>query len=268
MPTPSRAALTLLWVSLGAVLWSCGDQNALSRLDAGDSTTEAEVARAVEEINERRWDAAIERLLPLDQGQYEVRKYLASAYMGRAGFDAFEWLLRVLAQGASRTGRSALYEAVIQIVGDPDGDGQVTGKELQGRVGDTVLAVRVLAPADRVRSAVRDEVFQGGMYAAINLALIIGGLFQDLDASPMGIARLSEAELEAALDLELILAVAEQVAIDAVLIADLARSFPEHEVEIELSTWLEELGLTDGELTPEDLFCFFRPEHGNCEVSR
>lgn len=111
--------LSFLVVLLTAVALSgCGDTNFLKDIssDSGDSRMEKGLAY----LDAGDYDAAIQELTPLPDSQTK-RKYLASAYLGKSGFDTLE-LISIINENEDNNGdESVLWTAIGELLGGPDG---------------------------------------------------------------------------------------------------------------------------------------------------
>ncbi len=163
-----------------ALLGACGDANLFD--GASDpSGSQAEMEQGLAALDQQSWDEAIEIFSAMDTSDPEVRKYLASAYLGKAGFDTLDLVDRMAQAQETGQADSVAYEAVTDIF-DEDGDGQISATELDEKLGllEKALAVfgidggggaaRMVAAVD-TSGLTDDEIFQAGVLAAIHAVL-------------------------------------------------------------------------------------------------
>lgn len=175
-----------LLVILAVALAGCGDSNLFGGSSDG-SGTQADLEKGLEALDAANWDEAIEVFSSMDTSDPDVRKYLASAYLGKAGFDTLELVDRVAAAQDQGSMQSVAYDAVTQIF-DDDGDGEITEEELGGNLElvAKALAVFGIQPGGAARAAAAvdtggltdDEIFQAGVLSAIHAIL---GVVQQLE---------------------------------------------------------------------------------------
>ncbi|GAB4273715.1 MAG: hypothetical protein Kow0092_29030 [Deferrisomatales bacterium] len=164
---------------LGWGLSGCGDGNVFE--DFSDpSGRQAQIEEALEALDDGQWEEAIATLEVMDPDDPEVQKYLASAYMGRAGFDTLELVDLIAVAQEGNGDDSVLYDSVTGIF-DLDGDGRVTAGEIADpdRAADIQAALAALDDA----SASEDVVFQEGVYAAVQAVVTIAEVIALDDAS-------------------------------------------------------------------------------------
>ncbi|NOY44825.1 MAG: hypothetical protein GXP50_05160 [Deltaproteobacteria bacterium] len=170
------------WLIAAVVLLgACGDANLFD--GASDpSGAQAEKEQGLAALDQENWDEAIEIFSAMDTSDPEVRKYLASAYLGKAGFDTLDLVDRMAQAQETGQADSVAYEAVTDIF-DEDGDGQISATELEEKLGLVEKALAVFGVdvggggAARMAAAVDtsgltdDEIFQAGVLAAIHAVL-------------------------------------------------------------------------------------------------
>ncbi|MBI5016758.1 MAG: hypothetical protein HZB55_14895 [Deltaproteobacteria bacterium] len=176
---------------LGLALTGCGDSNVFEGASSDGSGSEAKVEAGRRALDERRWDDAIDvfgGLYEADHPDADVAKYLASAYVGKAGFDALTLLKEVAEAQKADSGdaESILYDSITRLF-DVDGSGTITTDDLVGSEGKLVLLTKAIgyllpgygAVAPRVAAAsaewtpTKDQTFQGGLYAAVHAVLSV-----------------------------------------------------------------------------------------------
>ncbi len=168
-------------IAVVALLGACGDANLFD--GASDpSGSQAEMEQGLAALDQQNWDDAIETFSAMDTSDPEVRKYLASAYLGKAGFDTLDLVDRMAQAQETGQADSVAYEAVTDIF-DEDGDGQISATELDEKLGLLEKALAVFGvdvgggAAARMAAAVDtsgltdDEIFQAGVLAAIHAVL-------------------------------------------------------------------------------------------------
>ena len=176
-------AVAVLFVTAGLV--GCGSNVFEGVSDSSGSQAQMEEGLAA--LDAERWDEAIEIFSAMDAGDPDVGRYLASAYVGKAGFDALTLVERIAEAQEGNGDQSVLYESVTEIF-DEDRDGVIDTAELEEKMCLFRQALDVLGAggsgASRVLAAVDSsrmtdtEIFQMGLYAAIHAVL---GVVAQLD---------------------------------------------------------------------------------------
>lgn len=184
-----------IWAALAAVglaLAGCGDSNVFSG-SSSDSGSSAKNEEGVAAINDKNWDKAITIYEQLNQSDPtpENRKYLASAYVGKSGFDTLKLTEQIAQNQESDVPESVVYDSVTTIF-DTDGDGVISKAELDEKIAWLGKAIKVFHPsyengavgkvgiletADPVLTD--DEIFQAGICAALHAVLSVVGQLVD-----------------------------------------------------------------------------------------
>lgn len=196
-------ALVVLLVPLGLSLTGCGDTNLLSSLSTG-SSEDSNIERGVEALDAGNWERAIEIFSGLSDSDAK-RKYLSSAYVGRAGFDTLKLIAELdkAREAAESNGGDATYYlwssigAVFENSGEADGF--IPSEEVEAKLLDLENALSVLftgeigndwyalLPPDEGRvGPMADAVlfpnlgdtrfFQAGLYTLLKLQLNVSSL--------------------------------------------------------------------------------------------
>jgi hypothetical protein len=162
----------LLFICL--TLSGCGDSNVFSSL-ADDDTPAARLDQGLAAINAGDYETAIATLEGLDQDDPAVRRYLASAYAGRAGFDAIE-LIDILSRddadysGSDGSAEQKMFDTLAAMFG-ADAEGRIP--ELAGRITDLGNALALLTDDGRADEEGR---FQAGLYGSVQTVLLTADL--------------------------------------------------------------------------------------------
>ena len=182
-----RSAMAGLLVLLAGGLVACGDSN-LFEGSSDSSGRQSQLEEGLAALDAENWDEAIRIFSEMDTSDPDVRRYLASAYVGKAGFDTLELVDRIARAQETGSMESVLYETVTDIF-DEDGDGRIASDELAEKSdlflqalrvlgADTGGAARALAAVDT--SGMTDaEIFQAGVYAAIHAVLSVVEQLED-----------------------------------------------------------------------------------------
>lgn len=189
-----------IWAAVAAVglaLAGCGDSNVFDG-KGDDDTRQSRKEAGVEALNQHSWDEAIaifDDLYDPAQPDPEVSKYLASAYLGKTGFNTLDLVADIAAaqeeDGADT--ESIVYDSVTKLF-DTDGDGVIARDEVEGEGGKLALIQQALeillpgyagverqaatAPAPRPTDGQR---FQAGLYAAVHAVLSVVVQLEDPD---------------------------------------------------------------------------------------
>lgn len=245
----------LLTLALGAALLGCGDGNLFGGL-SDDSSDQGRLERGVEAINEGDWDTAIALLEGLDLGDPEVRKYLASAYVGRAGFDTLELVDRIVtAQDAGSSG-SVLYGAAVELFGDADGDGRISSDDLRAKEADVNRAVELLAAGGGAPAP--EDSFQAGLYASLHAVILVADVIDQPDVSLNAVAGLEDAAVDAAVTDESFDGVQGALERDLELVSAAVESFGDNDVGQDFDAFLTSMGFDDGAVGADDVRAFVK----------
>jgi len=202
------------------LLWGCGGSNLFEGM-SDDDTREAQLDKSLEAIDDGDYEKAVALLEPLYEGNpnnSEIKRYLASAYVGTTDFDTLE-LISEISEDAGNDGddgddggtgdvetdkKDDLYGYIRDIFADERG----YVVELQSKIATVQKAIalllqaessgaKMLGEATRLGSTATVEDFvgvadehlsQAGLYAAIEMVLItieILGDEQMIDGVPV-----------------------------------------------------------------------------------
>ncbi|HSH68318.1 MAG TPA: hypothetical protein VK997_00270 [Deferrisomatales bacterium] len=178
-----RSPGAVLVAVLGLALAGCGDSN-LFEGQSRSSGTQADLEAGLEALDNSDWATAQRIFSGMDQGDPDVRKYLASAYVGEAGFDVLTLVEEIDAAQADGTSDDGIYDMVTSIF--DDGDGKLTDGEIAAKVDlllEALTALHVYDPsvarASRTAGAVSFDTiapenrFQAGLYSAVYVVLAV-----------------------------------------------------------------------------------------------
>lgn len=188
MKRKSFAVLGSILVVIIFLFQGCGDTNMFEGMsdDSGEAARMEELRKNLNSGNFDRVIATLENKANLTD---QERRYLASAYVGKAGFDTLK-LLEEIAKKDESGNDVDVYDIIAGIFGESMDEGQLTSKVyLIGK------ALAVLgAPNMNSRSRYRSESFttsddirlQRGIYAAIHAILNISlKISQNYDLGPV-----------------------------------------------------------------------------------
>ncbi len=176
-----RSAMAGFLALLAGGLVACGDSNLFEGSSDG-SGRQSQLEEGLAALDAENWDEAIRIFGEMDTSDPDVRRYLASAYVGKAGFDTLALVQRIAEAQQAGSTESVLYDTVTEIF-DADGDGVIGSQELEEKSGLFLQALQVLGVggggAARALAAVDTtgmtdtEIFQAGVYAAIHAVLSV-----------------------------------------------------------------------------------------------
>lgn len=144
--TAFMLVFTLL-VPLGLALTGCGDSNLFKSISNGSS--ESKIEEAVEALDEGNYQKAVTILTDASDSDAK-RKYLASAYLGLAGFDTLELIAvideaREAAENGGGDPNSVIWSAAGSIFEDDElKDGLLTPEEVDAKIANLDNALSVL----------------------------------------------------------------------------------------------------------------------------
>ena len=174
-----RSRWAVLVAVLGLALAGCGDSN-LFESQSDSSGTQSDLEAGLEALDNSDWPAAQRIFLSMDQSDPDVLKYLASAYVGEAGFDVLA-LVEQIDTGESVDG---IYDMVTAIF--DDGTGMLTVEEIAAKVDLVLEALTALGAYEpsvpralRAAGAVSfdtiavENQFQAGLYSALYVVLSV-----------------------------------------------------------------------------------------------
>ena len=246
-----------------SLLSGCGDSNMFESM-ADDNTPEAQVSTALEAINTGDYSAAIAILKAQNlsnPNDPEVKKYLASAYMGSTGFDAL-MLIETMGNDAESDTYSdgGIFTTVNDLLNLDLGTPAENVVTLDANIAAATQALDLLAPEGTVISTLSDEdQFQAGLYGAVNTIYISEKTLdgeEPKNLTPDEITTRVDSNFEASDDdlmRSLDLVVAAQDSLAANLDSDPADS---NDVEEGLDEFLIEVGYADGILTSAEFAAY------------
>lgn len=176
----SRWAVGVAVLGLALFLTGCGDGN-LFEGQSDSSGRQADLEAGLEALDSSDWAAAQRIFSGMDQSDPEVRKYLASAYVGEAGFDVLTLVEEI---DAAQGDDDSLYAMVTGIF--DDGDGSLSQAEIAAKVDlllESLVALGAYDPsvprAGRAAGAVSfgtiaaENQFQTGLYSALYVVMAV-----------------------------------------------------------------------------------------------
>lgn len=183
MRNPSTHWIVAILVAFALAVAGCGDGNLFEgQSDSSGDTSDLEAGLAA--LDSSDWREAQRIFSGMDQSDPDVRKYLASAYVGEAGFDMLRLIEEIDAAQDMGGSDDIVYDIITGIF--DDGDGMLTPAELSAKVDLVAQALAALGawapdvgPAARTAAAVtRDTIlpeneFQAGIYGAVYAVMVI-----------------------------------------------------------------------------------------------
>lgn len=160
-------ALMAVFLFLCLPLSGCGDSNVFDSL-ADDNSPEAQLDLGLAAIDNGDYESAIATLEALNlayPNDPEIERYLASAYAGRAGFDALT-LINILSQDDEGGNDAEMFRTIGDLFG-ADESGNIP--ELASKIADVGSALDLLAPDGLTDDESR---FQAGLYGATQSVLL------------------------------------------------------------------------------------------------
>ncbi len=238
-----RLALGLvLLVTLG--LSACGDTNVFEGV-ASESGYQADLEKGIAALDDQDWDEAI-RIFEAMEATDDVRKYLASAYMGRAGFDVLALVDDIAAFQEANADGSTLYDSLTGLFG---GGGGVPSQALEDARSDVDASLEVLQGGD--------STFQAGVYAAVDMVTIVGSIVGGDDVTVEGIRGMTDEELAAAVAANYTTGKADDLVRDAVLVAEAVVDLSGNDVADDLNQFLDDIGYSDDQqISAEELTAY------------
>jgi hypothetical protein len=228
---------------------ACGDTNLFEGISS-DSNDRSRLEEGLAALDDGNWDEAISIFGTLDPDDPEVQKYLSSAYMGRAGFDVLSVIELVAEFQEENSGDSILYDTVTSLFGGSDGT--VSSQDLLGTRSDIGAALDVLG----FPPATDELLFQAGLYAALDMVAIAGGVLNQDDVTTDGVGAIPQTEIADAVDTGYTPDLADDLVRDAVLVTGAVASTGQNDVVDDLDQFLLEVGysgegdgISAGELT-------------------
>jgi len=157
----------MIFIFLGLSLSGCGDSNVFSSM-SDDNTQEARLDKSLESINSGDYQTAITTLEALNSdypNDPDVERYLASAYVGQAGFDTLD-LFEILSEDDEGGEDQEMFDTIGELFG-ADENGMIPA--LDDKIADVDNALNLLAPTG---TADEDSIFQAGLYGAVQTVLL------------------------------------------------------------------------------------------------
>jgi hypothetical protein len=152
------AAFSSLLVVIFLFFQGCGDTNVFEGMsDDGGEAARTEQAR--QDLNSGNFEAVIEALKNRTNLTEQETRYLASAYMGEAGFDT----LKLLSEFAKNddTGKDVESFDVITRIFAEDESGKITSAQLNSKMYLIDQALKTLGATNRGRNARFSNAFDG-----------------------------------------------------------------------------------------------------------
>lgn len=236
--------------AIGLVLAGCGDTNVFDGLTSG-SGEQAKLERGKKAINDGDWEEAISIFEEMNEDDPDVRIYLASAYVGRAGFDTLELVKLIDEAQEDDSDGSVLYDSVTSIFGDADGDGVISSGDLAAKEADVAYAIAILTPGGQAQT--EDEVFQAGMYAALHTIILLADLLDADDVSQEAIEAMPDGEIDSKVTDDRFDEAEESLETDLRLISDAIEAFVDSDLSEDFDEFVEDIGFEDDDLTAEDV---------------
>ncbi len=173
-------SLILLTLICAALLSGCGDSNMFESL-ADDTTTEAQVSNAVDALNSGDYNAAVAILEGMDTTDPEIKKYLASAYIGSTGFDTLKLIETMGDDVQNQTSTDGgVFTTVNELLGFENG--VVDLETLGTKIETAQKALDLLVPAGVDTATLSDEAkFQAGLYAAVEVLYVTERILEGND---------------------------------------------------------------------------------------
>lgn len=274
-----------LLMPLGLVLGGCGDTNLLEGFSTG-SNSDSKMERAIEALDNADYDEAISLLSGLSDSDAK-RKYLASAYLGKAGFDTLGLINELDKSSDDESDNSAFWGAAGALFDDEVKDGLLTNEQIAAKIALMNKALSVLftgktgnnwyalmdeeAPAKTVASAefvpfsnMSDaRLFQAGIASALNLLLKVSEQMHYDDSSvvidPIKYIELIGGELPVTGEVPegFIEELMKDLEILKLAVARIDAGEDNSLVE-ELNKFLNDIGYDDGVITQEELNGFLQ----------
>jgi len=159
----------------------CGDTNVFEGM-SDDSSEAARIEQAKQNLNSGNFDAVINSFKNKTGLTDRESRYLASAYMGKAGFDTLKLLEEIAKE--DDTGEDVDTFDVITRIFDEDGDGCITSEQMDTKINLINQALEVLGAPGLARdnrgsralatsSPSDDMKLQRGICAAIHAVFTI-----------------------------------------------------------------------------------------------
>lgn len=176
----------------GLMLTGCGDTNLFSGMSSG-SNGDTKMEKGLAYLDNGNWDAAISVFSSMPDSD-DKRKYLSSAYIGKAGFDTLELITLIdEAHDAGSTGGTAIWQAVGGIF-DSSNTGLISAADLDAKIAEIEDALSVLLTGATGNAATmydtaiydnmnEDRLFQAGIAAALHGVLVVS---REMDADEAG----------------------------------------------------------------------------------
>jgi len=142
------AAFGSLLVVIFLFFQGCGDTNVFDGM-SDDGGEAARIEQAKQDLNSGKFDAVIGALKNKTRTEQESR-YLASAYMGKAGFDTLKLLEEISKEDGEK--KVETFDVITRIF-DEGGDGKIESEQLDNKIELIDKALGVLGASGRGRNA-------------------------------------------------------------------------------------------------------------------
>ncbi len=173
--------MLLIGIICLTLLPGCGDSNMFESL-ADDQTSEAQVSTALDSINSGDYNSAITILEGMDTTDPEVKKYLASAYIGSTGFDTLK-LIETMGKDADDDTSSTdggIFSTVNDLL-DFEG-GVIDTDSLASKIETADKALKLLVPDMSDLDSLSDQdKFQAGLYASVQTIYVLENILEGND---------------------------------------------------------------------------------------
>ncbi len=249
------------------VLGGCGDSNLFSGM-ADTNTSAAKLDRGVAALSTGEWDLAVDLLEDLyakNPNDPAIKKYLASAYVGKAGFDTLTLITEIAKAQETKKEGSILFDSVLGIFSDAEGD---LG-DLDARIALVGNALTVLCALDdggeiNPDAMSKEQKTQAGLYASVQTILLTATVLEvqntaELDALEDAqidtLVRTNFAENKDELERSLTIVT---VARDALIDSFAGDGRDKNDIGEEFDIFIEEIGFDDGVLDEDDLIAYLQ----------
>jgi len=250
---------TLLGIAC-LLLFGCGDTN-LFKSVADDKSSDAKISAALEDINRGNYAAAIAALEQMDPNDPQVKKYLASAYIGATGFDTLKLIETAgnQADGTTNFSDGGIFTTVNDLLNLGNGTAEENMALLTKNIETAKKALDLLAPSTSDITSLSEEAqFQAGLYAAVQTIYITEFILEGQDPATLNETEITtrvntnfaanSADLERSLSLV--------VAGRDTLIKNLADPSESNDLQDSLDEFLRDIGYDDNELTASELSAY------------
>lgn len=255
-PAPRRtwgraSAAAGILITAFLFLPACDETSVFEGISTG-SGYQARLEEGLSRMDAADWDGAIAVFEEMDRTE-EVRRYLSSCYMAKAGFDGFALLREVAASRENGGPSSVLFDAVTRIFDTGPAPGTITTLDLGQKIALADLALGVFGLGDTrgyppPSGLSVDETFQAGFFAAVRAVLTVVGQLRD-PADPGGRCILTLPALRALADPSAVVAgasVPSTLNDDLALVLAAAEAAgPDNDLSRDFRSFLAEIGYLD-----------------------